>query len=63
MNWINDLQKAINYLEDNLTEDISYADVAGQANYSPYHFQNVFSMDPGIYPLPQADCRQRLDSK
>ena len=23
MNWINDLQKAINYLEDNLTEDIS----------------------------------------
>ena len=44
MNWINDLQKAINYLEDNLTEDISYADVAGQANYSPYHFQNVFSI-------------------
>ena len=58
MNWINDLQKAINYLEDNLTEDISYADVAGQANYSPYHFQNVFSILCGCTLGEYIRCRR-----
>lgn len=38
MNWISGLQKAIDYIESHLTEELEAADIAAQANYSPYHF-------------------------
>ena len=44
MNWIIGLQKAIDYIEDNLTETIDYETVAAQSFSSSYHFQRVFSI-------------------
>ena len=44
MDWINGLQKAIDYIEDHLTETIDYDKVAAQSFSSSYHFQRVFSI-------------------
>lgn len=44
MDWIIGLQKAIDYIEDNLTETIDYEMVAAQGFSSSYHFQRVFSI-------------------
>ena len=44
MNWINGMQKAIDYIEEHLTEEIDYAEVAAQSFSSSYHFQRVFSI-------------------
>ncbi len=44
MEWITGLQKAIDYIEDNLTETIDYKIVAEQSFSSSYHFQRIFSI-------------------
>ena len=44
MDWIIGLQKAIDYIEDNLTETIDYEMVAARSFSSSYHFQRVFSI-------------------
>ncbi len=44
MDWIIGLQKAIDYIEDNLTNSIDYEKVAAQSFSSSYHFQRVFSI-------------------
>ncbi len=44
MDWIIGLQKAIDYIEDNLTQTIDYEIVASESFSSSYHFQRVFSI-------------------
>ena len=44
MEWINSLQRAIDYIEENLTENLTIADIAKQANVSMYHFQRIFTI-------------------
>lgn len=44
MNWIQGIQKAIDYIEDNITEEIDIENVANQAYSSPFHFQKVFGI-------------------
>lgn len=44
MDWITGLQKAINYIEEHLLENIDYDMVAAQSFSSSYHFQRVFSI-------------------
>lgn len=44
MDWIIGLQKAIDYIEENLTESIDYEQVAAQSFSSSYHFQRIFSI-------------------
>ena len=44
MDWITGMQKAIDYIEENLTEPIDYEVVAAQSFSSSYHFQRVFSI-------------------
>ena len=44
MDWITGMQKAIDYIEDHLTEQIDYDTVAAQNFSSSYHFQRVFSI-------------------
>lgn len=41
MNWIKGIQKAIDYVEENICEEINYEDVAKQAYSSTFHFQRV----------------------
>jgi len=44
MDWITGMQKAIDYIEANLTEEINYEKVAAESFSSSYHFQRVFSI-------------------
>ena len=44
MEWIHSLQRAIDFIEENLTENITTADIAKRANVSMYHFQRIFTV-------------------
>ena len=44
MDWITGMQKAIDYIEANLTEEIDYEKVTAESFSSSYHFQRVFSI-------------------
>jgi len=44
LDWIAGIQKAIDYIEANLTEEIDYEKVAAQSFSSSYHFQRIFSI-------------------
>lgn len=44
MNWILGLQKAIDYMEEHMTETMDYEEIAAQSYSSSYHFQRVFSI-------------------
>lgn len=44
MEWIAGIQRAIDYVEDHLNEEIDYEAVAREAYSSPFHFQRVFSI-------------------
>ena len=44
MDWIQGIQRAIDYLEENITEEIDFEEAAKQAYSSSFHFQRVFSI-------------------
>lgn len=44
MDWITNIQKAIDYMEDNITENLNYEIIAGQAHVSSFYFQRVFAI-------------------
>lgn len=44
MDWITGIQKAIDYVEEHLCEEIDYEKVAAVSYSSSYHFQRVFSI-------------------
>lgn len=48
MNWIQGLTKAIQYIESNLTHEITVNDVANHVHASNAHYQRVFSLATGI---------------
>ena len=43
MDWIMGLQRAIDYVEEHITEPLDYEEVAQHAYSSSFHFQRVFS--------------------
>lgn len=43
MKWINHLNKAINYIEAHLTDEIDLEKLAQLACCSTFHFQRIFS--------------------
>ncbi len=48
MEWLKNLNKAIEYIEDNLDKEISYEEAARIACCSAYYFQRLFSYVAGI---------------
>lgn len=44
MNWIQGIQRAIDYVEENITQEIDFEEVARQAYSSSFHFQRVFGI-------------------
>ncbi|MEH7511859.1 AraC family transcriptional regulator [Gottfriedia acidiceleris] len=44
MAWIESLQKAIDYIEDNLLNELTIEEISKQANSSVFHFQRTFSI-------------------
>lgn len=43
MDWISGLQRALDYVDEHITEPIDYEKVAKEAYSSSFHFQRVFS--------------------
>lgn len=44
MNWMESINEAITYIENNLTEDIKMEEIAKHACISPFYFQKGFAM-------------------
>lgn len=44
MDWITGIQRALDYTEEHLTDEVNYEEVARQAYSSVFHFQRMFSM-------------------
>ncbi len=44
MDWISGIQKAVDYVEAHLTEELDFPEIAKQACSSSFHFQRVFSI-------------------
>ncbi len=44
MNWIAGIQHAIDYIEENITQDLDYDEIAKRAYASSFHFQRVFGI-------------------
>ena len=43
-NWTEGIQNAIQYIEDNLTEELDIADISAKAFVSPFYFQKIFNL-------------------
>lgn len=48
MNWIKALTDSIDYIENNLTQELSIKDIAKEATASTYHYQRMFHVLTGI---------------
>ena len=42
--WTEGIQNAIQYIEDNLTEELDISDIAAKAYISPFYFQKIFGV-------------------
>lgn len=59
MDWVTGIQSALNYIEDHITEELDYTDIASQAACSSYYFQRIFGILCGI-PLGEYIRNRRL---
>lgn len=59
MDWLYRMNSAMDYIEEHLTEDIDYIQVARMACCSVFHFQRMFPFIAGI-PLSEYIRRRRL---
>ncbi len=59
MEWIKRLNKAIHYIEENLTYEIEYEELAKIACCSTYHFQRMFAYIANV-PLSEYIRRRRM---
>ncbi|MCC2249708.1 MAG: AraC family transcriptional regulator [Bacillota bacterium] len=59
MEWLDRMNYALDYIEDNLVQDIDYKKIAQAACCSEYHFSRMFSSIAGI-PLSEYIRRRRL---
>ena len=44
MDWITGIQRAIDYIEENILEELDYDEISKKACSSSYHFQRVFGI-------------------
>ena len=59
MDWITGIQNAINYIEEHITDELDYEQIAKESFSSPFHFQRVFSILCG-YTLGEYIRNRRL---
>ncbi|MCI8410334.1 MAG: AraC family transcriptional regulator [Lachnospiraceae bacterium] len=59
MEWAESISKAIEYIENNITEDISVEDIAKHVNISPFYFQKGFRLLCG-YTIAEYMRNRRL---
>lgn len=58
MNYIVDIQKAIEYIEDNLEQNINYENIAKYVGMSSFYFHRIFSAIIGISPVEYIRLRR-----
>lgn len=58
MNFLSDLQSAVDYIEENLSGEISATTAAQRAACSVYHFQRMFSYVVGVPLSEYIRCRR-----
>ncbi|MBE6902172.1 MAG: AraC family transcriptional regulator [Ruminococcaceae bacterium] len=56
--WAEGITNAVQYIEDNLTEELDIADIAARAYVSPFHFQRIFSVLCGFTVGEYIRCRR-----
>jgi AraC family transcriptional regulator len=59
MDWLSGMNRAMEYIEKNLCEEISYDEIARLANCSVYHLQRMFPYITGV-ALSEYIRRRRL---
>lgn len=59
MEWIDRLNKAINYMEEHITEELDYTKIAKIACCSTYHLQRMFAYMANV-PLSEYIRRRRM---
>lgn len=59
MDWVERLNKTIDYIEEHLESDISYDELAKIACCSSFHYQRMFTYMAGI-PLSEYIRRRRM---
>ena len=59
MSTIKFIQQAVNYIEANLKSELTVAEVADQAGFSPYHFSRMFCNIVGM-PVSAYITKRRL---
>ncbi len=59
MNWVQAIQKSIDFIESHLDEDIDYNELARCACSSSFNFQRVFGLLCGV-TLGEYICKRRL---
>ena len=42
MDWVTGIQRAIDYIEENLAEELDYEEIAKRAFMSSFHFQRIW---------------------
>jgi AraC family transcriptional regulator len=60
MEWTESISKAVQYIEDNITESISVDAVARYVGISPFYFQKGFSMLCGLSVMEYIRSRRLL---
>lgn len=58
MEWIRQLQNAVEYMEEHLLEDINYEDAARWVHMSGYNFHRTFSLMSGMTANEYIRCRR-----
>lgn len=58
MEWTECISKAVSYIEDNITEELTIEDIAKQAIVSPFYFQKGFAMLCGFTVAEYIRCRR-----
>ena len=59
MEWIERFNSVINYIEENITQQIDYEEIAKIACCSSYHFQRMFTHMAGI-PLSEYIRKRKM---
>ena len=60
MEWAEAVSRAVQYVEDHITEELSVREIADQVNISPFYFQKGFAMLCG-FTLAEYIRNRRLD--
>jgi AraC family transcriptional regulator len=58
MNWVESLNRAVDYIEEHLSEDLKCGDVAGHVYLSVAHFQRAFRLMTGMAAGEYIRCRR-----